>query len=467
MILQAAMESIKKAKINAEKCPYRPEYHFLAPANWMNDPNGPIYYKGEYHLFYQHNPYGEDWGNIHWGHAKSKDLVNWEHLPIALTPSSDLGEKHCFSGCCVNNKGVPTIIYTSIKSEKSIATEAEQWMATSSDDMITWQKSSHNPVLSLNLHDNLDVRHWRDPYVWKEEENWYMILGGHIHNMQAGVVLLYKSSNLEQWEYLYPLCEGEERNRITGSNWECPNFFPLNNKHILIISPHKKVIYNIGIYKNHKFKPGKWRFLDHGRSFYAPNTMIDKNGRVIMWAWVREGGTGGWNGCLTLPRILSLGDDNSMRFTPAPELQLLRTNHIHLENVLITPKSKNILGNIRGSCLEIIGTMEVATAGKFGFKIFQNNNYENGEIIEIKAEKRFLRVGKEKSKIDFLLNENLIKFHIFIDRSVVEVYLNDKECLTCRIYPKILESDYIDVFSTEEDINLRSLDIWKLKSIWK
>lgn len=466
MPLQAAMESIKKAKAIAEKCPYRPKFHFLAPANWMNDPNGPLYYKGEYHLFYQHNPYGENWGNIHWGHAKSKDLVHWEHLPIALAPSSDLGEKHCFSGCCVNNKGVPTIIYTSIKSEKSIAKKAEQWIATSSDDMITWQKSSHNPVMSSNMHGNLDVRDWRDPYIWKEKEIWYMVLGGHVHNKQAGIALLYKSSNLNQWEYLHPLCEGERGNRMTRSNWECPNFFPLKNSHILAVSPYNKVVYTVGSYKNHQFKPGNWNYLDHGRGFYAPNTMIEKDGRVIMWAWIREGGTGGWNGCLTLPRILSLGDDNRLRFTPAPELQLLRKNHIHMENLLITPHSKSVLGNTRGSCLEIIGIFEVASTGNFGFKIYQFNNYENGKIIEIKAERRYLRVGKEKGKIDLTLNEKLIKFHIFIDKSVVEVFLNDKDCLTSKVYQETLNSDRIDVFSTEEDIILKSLDVWELKSIW-
>lgn len=104
------MESVEKARPKAEQDPYRPEYHFLPPAQWMNDPNGTIFYKGEFHVFYQHNPYGTSWGHMHWGHAKSKDLVHWEHLPIALAPSKEKGEKHCFSGCCIINGGTPTII---------------------------------------------------------------------------------------------------------------------------------------------------------------------------------------------------------------------------------------------------------------------------------------------------------------------------------------------------------------------
>ena len=117
--------------------------------------------------------------------------------------------------------------------------------------------------------------------------------------------------------------------------------------------------------------------------------------------------------------------------------------------------------------MEIIGIFKIASAGKFGFKIFQSNSYENGKTIEINIEKHYLRVGNEKGKIDLLPKEKMMKLHIFIDKSVVEVFLNNKECLTSRIYPKNLDSDHIDVFSTEEDVILKTLDIWKLKSIWE
>jgi beta-fructofuranosidase len=390
----------------------------------MNDPNGPIYYKGEYHLFYQHNPYGEQWSNIHWGHAKSKDLVHWEHLPIALAPTHELGEEHCFSGCCVNNYGIPSIIYTSIGSERLTSTGAEQWMATSLDDMITWKKSTNNPIITLDIHGDLDIREWRDPYIWREDKYWYMTLGGHIHNSRTGIALLYRSTDLIQWEYLHPLFTGEKNKKLTGKNWECPNFFPLKDKHILIISPQKRVIYNMGTYKNHEFIPGSWRILDHSQVFYAPNTLIDKNGRVIMWAWVQGGGIGGWNGCLTLPRIISLSKDGKLEFTPAPELQKLRESHNYYNFMTISSESINILKNIR------------------------------------------LGAAKEIPKLDSLDDKKKFILHIFIDRSVIEVFLNYKECLTARIYPKSMDSDGIDVFCNKGKVNILSLDIWTLKSIW-
>ncbi|MFX1337259.1 MAG: glycoside hydrolase family 32 protein [Promethearchaeota archaeon] len=464
---QNAMESIEKAKKVAEKCLFRPKFHFLAPANWMNDPNGPIFYKGEYHLFYQHNPYEDNWGIVHWGHAKSKDLVHWEHLPIALVPSNELGEEHCYSGCCVNNNGIPTIIYTSIGPKRLNSTSAEQWLATSLDDMITWHKSPHNPIMTLGLHRELDVREWRDPYVWKEGEYWYMTLGGHIHNTQTGIALIYRSRDLLQWEYLNPLCQGEIKDTMTGVNWECPNFFSLGDKHVLIISPHKKVIYAIGSYINHKFLPDNWRYLDHGRVFYAPNTMFDKKGRVIMWAWIMNGGSGGWNGCITLPRILSLDHDKRLKFTPVPELQILRESHIHLDNINLSPQSSNMLGNFSGKCLEIIAEFEVDQLTSFGFKIFKSKTYKGFETIGYDMVKKQLWAGKEKGIIKLPLDNKKIKFHIFLDKSVVEVYLNYIECLTSRIYPKSEESEGIDLFTTKHIIKLKTLDIWKIKSIWE
>jgi beta-fructofuranosidase len=464
--IQNRMQSINNAKKIAGKCPYRPQYHFLAPANWMNDPNGPIFYKGEYHLFYQHNPYGEQWGTIHWGHAKSKDLVYWEHLPIALAPTHELGEEHCFSGCCVNSNGIPSIIYTSIGHERLSSSGAEQWMATSSDNMITWQKSPNNPIMTLDIHGDLDIREWRDPYIWKEDIYWYMILGGHIHNSRAGIVLLYRSKDLIQWEYLHPLCTGAKNNKLTGKNWECPNFFPLKDKHILIISPHKRVIYNIGTYKNHEFIPGIWRILDHGRVFYAPNTMVDKSSRIIMWAWIQGGGTGGWNGCLTLPRIISLGKDGKLEFTPPPELQKLRESNIHFNHMTISSESNNILKRVKGQLIEIVGEFEIVNALSFGISIFKNKKNEENETIGYDIEKNQLWAGKERGKIKSLDNNKKFMLHIYIDRSVIEVFLNYKECLTSRIYPKSMDLGGIDVFCNKGKVNIPSLDIWKLKSIW-
>ncbi|MFX0069609.1 MAG: glycoside hydrolase family 32 protein [Candidatus Hermodarchaeota archaeon] len=464
--LQDAIDSVNKAKKIASECIYRPKYHFLAPANWMNDPNGPIFYKGEYHLFYQHNPYDDNWGHIHWGHAKSKDLVHWKHLPIALVPSTKSGEEHCFSGSCVNNDGIPSILYTSIGPNKRPETGAEQWLALSEDDMMSWRKYSSNPIMTLKIHGNLDVREWRDPYVWREDDHWYMVLGGHIHNSEKGVVLLYKSSDLIHWTYLNPLCEGKNVDKKTRRNWECPNFFPLGNKYILIVSPHNKVVYSVGSYENYKFTPEEWNYLDHGYVFYAPMTMLDSKKRRLMWAWIRDGGEGGWNGCLTLPRVLTLGADNKLRFKPAPELQILRKECTHMEDIILSEEVSNLFNNIQTNSLEILLELEFIDAKSFKLQFFQPDENKKVDTIGIDIKKGKFWAGKEKGKIDFLNHEKRFLLHIFIDRSVIEVFLNYRECLTSRMYYSSETAKNLIFFIAEGKIKINYLDIWKIESIW-
>lgn len=464
------MEEFYKDMIQVVKRdPYRPKFHFIAPANWMNDPNGPIFYRGEYHMFYQHNPYETILSNIHWGHAKSKNLVNWEYLPIALTPSAEKNEWGCWSGCCVNNNDIPTIFYTSVRTDKSPKIYAEQWMATSTDDMITWQKYEGNPVMNLDLHSDLEIQDWRDPYVWKEGEDWYMVLGGHTIHPKKPAVFLYKSRDLQKWEFIHPLCLGEGK---VGKNWECPNFFSLGNKHILIVSPHRNVIYNIGKYENHRFELGEWYILDYGRSFYAPNTMFDEKKRLIMWGWIMGGSNynqnsliekmngkkTGWNGCLTLPRILSLNNNEKLEMRPAPELEILRYNHQKFENITINPTNSLKIENIEDNCYEILAKIENIDADSFIFSLFPNNDSVYFDVIN-----KEIKIGKEKA---ILSSQNKILLHIFLDRSVLEVYINYQETFTARLYPENIEETGIEIITTNGSLNLHSLNIWNIKTIW-
>ena len=210
-----ALENLKEINFKVKKDPQRPVYHFLPLAFWMNDPNGPLLYQGEYHLFYQFNPFDDKWGNIHWGHAKSKDLVHWEHLPVALEPSKEKNETHCFSGDCVINEGTPTIIYTSIGPNKLPKDGAEQWMALGDNGMANWTKFGENPIMTLDIHEGLNVEDWRDPFIWKEGEYWYAVLGGHLPKPIRPAVFLYKSDDLYNWQFLNPLII---KSRKSGKN---------------------------------------------------------------------------------------------------------------------------------------------------------------------------------------------------------------------------------------------------------
>ena len=199
--------------------PHRPRYHIVPPTGWLNDPNGPIQWRGQYHLFYQHNPTTPFFpgtpslGTMHWAHLVSEDLMHWEELPVALSPTAggpDAGG--CWSGCAVDDRGVPTLIYTGVYPER-------QCVATSRDDLLTWDKYAGNPVIAAPP-EGLDVTGFRDPHVWREGDRWQMLLGSGIRRL-GGAVLLYSSPDLVHWEYTGPLLvdDGEQ----PGAVWRRVN----------------------------------------------------------------------------------------------------------------------------------------------------------------------------------------------------------------------------------------------------
>jgi beta-fructofuranosidase len=460
--LKKSVSELEQLNQKIQDDPQRPIYHFIAPARWMNDPNGPIYYKGEYHLFYQFNPFGDNWGHIHWGHAKSEDLIHWEHLPLALKPSTNEGEAHCFSGSCVIDEGIPKILYTSIGPERPPSTGAEQWLGIGDENLIHWKKYENNPVMTLDIHKKYEVRDWRDPFLWKEGNFWYAVLGGHLIKPKRPLILLYKSKDLINWEFLNPLII-EERKK--GKNWECPNFFKLKNKHVLIVSPHKQVIYNVGEYKQHKFIPTEWRKLDYGRAFYATNILNDKkNERIILWGWIQGGGDiDGWNGCLSLPRGLILNSENILEIKPLPELKELRLDHMSLEERIISSYDREKINPFSGSAIEVKGRFKDISAEKFGINLYSEESIENNDhLILLNSKSNEIIVGGEKAKIKDKLHQKDIDFHIFIDKSVLEVFINYQHCITNRIYLKSGKDFNISPISFNGEFLIKRLDIWKM-----
>lgn len=456
-MLDRATKSVMAAAEKVKGDPNRPAYHFQPPANWNNDPNGMLYYNGYYHMFYQHNPYADVWDWMHWGHTRSKDLVHWEHLPIALWPSVEKGEKHCFSGSGFTTKdSKPILFYTSIGHELP-----EHWAAIPADnDLIVWDKHPQNPLIVMEDHGGEMIDSWRDPFLFREDGESYMVIGGHPRG-KKGSIMMYKALNedLTKWQFLGSPFEGEE------GNWECPNFFKVEDKYVLIYSPHAQVEYYVGELdlKNIKFQKEYHGIIDNCENwnYYAPNTLQMEDGRRLLFGWINNFKLDqGWQGAITLPRELSLDDKGRLVQKPVKELSVLRGNHTQYENVNLANADQKIDVNIPQ--FEIIADLNANSAEKIGFRF----NDENGKSFELNLTPNGLNYSDGKVVFERALEEKIKNVHLFFDRTVIEIFINGgRQCATKVVYPDLNNLNF-EIFSDDQETTISKLDVWELKSIW-
>lgn len=256
----------------------RLKYHFEPKKGWMNDPNGLIYFKGKYHAFFQHNPFATHWSTMHWGHAVSNDLVNWEELPIALYPDKSYENSDgCFSGSAIVKDDILYLFYTSVSKELG----QTQSIAISKDG-ITFEKYEGNPVIrEFPIEGSRD---FRDPKVTKINDAYYMVCGSGKDGI--GKILLYKSLDLFNWQYVGVFLEGAEYGEIL----ECPDFFPFEDKYLLLFSQIGRkthsTMFIYGDFDGTKFTPISFHTPEVGPSFYAPQTFLDNQNRRIIIGWL-------------------------------------------------------------------------------------------------------------------------------------------------------------------------------------
>lgn len=305
--------------------PAIPRWHFGPPAQWMNDPNGTLWHDGWYHVFYQHNPGGEEWADIHWGHGRSRDLVHWEHLPLALTPQRASGEGHCYSGCAaLDAGGTPRILYTSVKAEAG--RPGTQVIASPTDaGLIGWKQEAAAPILDLATHGGPAFGgDWRDPYVFRTEGRTFLVLGARLG--EESVIALYENpdDNLRQWVYRGIIHRAPISETVF---FECPNLFKLGKKWLLLTSPVREVEWASGMLDlaTYTFQVEQRGRVDESDSFYATQTIVDPSGRTILFGWVqRFPKNRGWNGRLSAPRRIWLDDAGWLCAEPVAELVALR-----------------------------------------------------------------------------------------------------------------------------------------------
>ena len=391
----------------------------------------------------------------------------------------------------MNNDGVPTIFYTGVQGDWGIPHNQRVCMATGNDGLVSWEKYAGNPIIARPPA-GLNVTGFRDPYVWREEDDWYMAVGAGIRDI-GGAVLLYRSKDLYSWEYLQPLCIGDKHDTTpiwNGTVWEVPQFFALGDKHVLTITAWDNEqlysAYFTGSYRDHRFVPDAVHKLDFGdRHFCAPHSTTDSQGRRILWGWIGEGRpieaqqAAGWSGVMSLPRVLSLRDDGKLEMRPVQEIDSLRGEHHRFTKISLSDTSPDFAVDLRGDALEIAAEIDPANAQECGIKVRCSPDGEEETTIFYNALRKQLGVDRRRSTLlqdggistdvqegDFAVSPGeTLRLRVFVDCSVIEVYANDCACITSRVYPGRSDSTGVAVYARGQ-ARINSLDIWKLPSIW-
>ena len=460
---------------------HRPQYHFMPPANWLNDPNGLIYWQGQYHLFYQYNSKAPIWGNIEWGHAASQDLVHWQDWPIALSPTPGTADADgCWSGVIVNNNDTPTLIYTGWRNRTQLPC-----LATSDDGLLTWQKYQGNPIITAPPPE-LEVSGFRDHCIWQEAGVWYQIIGTGF-KAGGGAVLLYSSPDLIHWQYEHIFAAGDPG--LDRDIWECPDFFRLGDTYVLLISStaFQQSWYYLGDYVHHKFVPYSQGRLDAGGCMYAPQTILDKQGRRLLWGWLREERaieaqkTAGWSGAMTVPLELSIQSGQGgkrLNLNPIRELEALRYDHCQFKDLTIAGVSFQKLADVGGECLEIVAEFEAGQLDEYGLVLRCALNASEYTRIVYNSDQKTLTIDRSHSSLDSAAqsttpsvtlevadHENL-RLHVLLDSSIIEIFANQGIYLSSRLYPTHPQSLGVGLFTNSSHVRLKQLDVWKISSIW-
>ena len=485
--------------------PLRPQFHLLPAKNWMNDPNGPIFWRGKYHMFFQYNPNSAVWGDMHWNHVVSDDMIHWRHLPIALAPTPDDDDADgCFTGSAVNDNGTPTIIYTGVKSvaaDRATLRDGHhnfretQLLATSKDpNLLTWEKFS-KPVIEPPQDPSLTG--FRDPFLFRVDAtaqspvgarhsrarsdspsddgaaSWYCgIASGQFK--KGGRVLLYESKNLRDWKYLHPLAEGQWSGREhtdpvgSGEMWECPDFFPLDKKWVLLYSTAGSVFWEVGDLdpKELVFHSQTRGIIDYG-AYYAQKTQLDAKNNRILWGWITEKRpdpellAAGWAGCMSLPRTLSIAPDNTLEMDIAPESRSLRHQAFEIPNK--SSASDRIARTheieIRNVCGEFFW---MGDAQKSNFSLSDQTGPWLSISVEAGAEAAKLTVNGNTIEIP-ATTKPLRDFSLFLDASVAELICDNRHAVTTRIYRKPIGP--LKITSDPSEKNLYQLSAWQLTPI--
>jgi len=497
--------------------PYRPAYHFCVPEDKGDpaDPNGAFYHNGRYHLMYLYERTG---AGFSWGHVSSKDLLHWRHHNDALVPGN--GDEGVFSGgAFIDDDGSAYLSYWMLWGAKGIG------LAKSRDkNFDQWEKIGSNPVIKSTdwgITETKD-KSGRNLYygsadpsnIWKKDGKYYMLTGNLLVlrkygsrgkglpanrdkpelpkdsiNYQGDWLDLFVSKDLEKWDYMHRFYESDRKWTSKTEDNMCPSFLPLplapeggkpSDKHLMLFISHNMGCqYYIGDYKSDKFLPevhGRMTWND--KSYFAPEALVDDKGRQIMWTWIFDDRPdelkeyNGWTGTYGLPRTLWLGEDGTLRMRPVKELEALRMNKKALSDVKVTAGKEVKLNELGNELMELEITVQPNESDQFGVKVCASDDGREETVIYYDRKEKKLKVDTRKSGLEFgkkIIEEAPLELkkgeplilRIYVDKSIVEVYANDRQAIARRVYPT-LGGTGVSVFSNGGNMEIKSIKRWEI-----
>ena len=503
----ALQDQIVQARYLRERMqadPHRPSYHFVAPEGraYPFDPNGAIFWKGRYHLGFIYQSLRRGKREHFWGHAVSTDLLHWTLFPDLLNVKQGDIERGIFSGgAFLSREGVPHIMYHGEGSSTNLVAYSTD------DDLRVWKKFEGNPVLKTP--EEGDPMHGKykawDPEGWydKKTDYYYQISGGAV----AG---FFRSKDMMEWEYLGDLIDQDTRLRHDFEDLSCPDFFAIGDKHMLLFISHNLGSqYYLGTFENGQFKVEKHARMNWpGGTFFAPEQLVDDQGRNIIWGWVLERTPElmewipkwdeeidnptyfpekGWSGIMSMPRVVSLSNSGELLINPPKEFENIRLYGSSEKNFNLKANSEKLL-ETKGKALEIKVSLEGGSS-PFGVKVFCSPDGREETVIkydpatkelvvdfvksaidgpvkmkpnamfEPKLEGFLEAVSEQRAPFDLKAGEKL-ELDIFIDKQIIEIFANGRQCVTQVVYPKLPESEGVKLFSGEEALKVQSAQVW-------
>jgi len=498
--------------------PYRPAFHFCFPEvdGRPGDPNGAFYANGQYHLMYLYHREGS---GFCWGHVSSTDLLHWRHHPDAIFPGN--GDEGCFSGgAFVDDDGSAILSYWMLWNDKGIGLAR-----STDKNFNVWEKSTSNPVIKSAEWGITDLKDASgktfhvgsaDPSnIWKKEGRYYMATGNLLVlrkygsrgkglpgdnpkdpplppdsvNYQGDHLYLFASDDLKNWKYQHEFYQSDRKWTSKNEDDMCPSFLPLpsssdggkpGGKHLLLFISHNMGCqYYVGTYKEDHFYPenhGRMTWKDN--AYFAPEALIDGKGRQIMWSWIFDDRPDsvinyrGWTGTYGLPRSLWVGSDGTLRMRPVKELESLRLNESSVSNLKVAPGSELKLAEPGKELMELEVIIPPTNALKYGLKVGVSDDGREETVIYYDKSDKKLKFDTRKSGLTFgrkiveeapleLKKGEPLVLRIFIDKSVIEVFANDRQAIGRMVYPT-LEGRGISFFAEGGDVTIKSVKSWEL-----